>query len=135
MMTIDEAFDIFWAAWPRRVARKDAFKAFVRAIRGGVSLDELLEGIDRYKAGKPDWQDFAHAATWLNGERWTDEWEAAPRLSPRQQADIANTVKLHRDDPIFHAIGRLRGSMPPSNADGEWWFPADEVARAKEMAN
>ncbi len=134
-MTVDDLFSIFWDAWPKRVARKDARKAFDRAIRT-ASLETILEGVERYRAGKPEWQDYAHAATWLNGERWADEWENAPRqLTAQQRADMASKVRLHRDDPLFQAIARSRGEHPPTTADGNWYFPIEEVERAKGMAN
>lgn len=67
-------FDRFWSAYPRKVGRKAAMKAFAKAIKL-TSIEDILGGVEDYKRHKPDWQHFCHPATWLNGERWDDEWE------------------------------------------------------------
>lgn len=67
-------FEQFWQAYPRRVARLAAEKAFMKA-RKRATLQELLDGIARYKAGKPDYADYCYPATWLNAGRWMDEYE------------------------------------------------------------
>ena len=67
-------FDEFWQAYPRKVAKKEARKAFEKAIRE-VSLPEILEAIEAYKRGKPEYCDFCHPSTWLNQGRWEDEYE------------------------------------------------------------
>lgn len=70
------AFDRFWQAYPRKVAKAAARPVFERILsKGRVTADELVAGAERYAiatAGK-DAEHIAHAATWLNGERWTDE--------------------------------------------------------------
>lgn len=65
-------FGRFWSAYPRRDGRKAASKAFNKAILK-VPIEQLLGAITTYIATKPDYQDFAMPASWLNGERWNDE--------------------------------------------------------------
>jgi len=65
-------FERFWKAWPLKVKRDEARKAFSKAI-GRARVDDILAGMNRYIANKPDWQHWAHASTWLNGGRWSDE--------------------------------------------------------------
>lgn len=77
-----EPFDVWWAAYPRKVAKLDARKAW-RAVPAKIGLDDLLELTRRFAdhvVGK-DAEHIAHPATWLNGERWTDE------LPDRSQTD------------------------------------------------
>jgi DNA replication protein DnaC len=66
-------FDNFWALYPRRVARKDSEKAWMR-------LDEKqrADAIEALVAWRKIWaqkeiQYIPHASTWLNGERFYDE--------------------------------------------------------------
>ena len=73
-MTRDEAFETFWRSYPRRVGKGAARKAFEKAIRL-TTLETMLAAIEAYKANKPSWQDYCHPSTWLNGERWDDEWD------------------------------------------------------------
>lgn len=70
-------FDAFWAIYPRRVARKPALEAFLLAVRRGVRATDIAQGASVYAAAREgqDPTKTAHAATWLNQERWTDEPE------------------------------------------------------------
>ncbi|KFB11050.1 hypothetical protein [Nitratireductor basaltis] len=70
----EDAFEIFWANYPRRVAKGNARKAFEKAIKK-TTLCQMLKAIAEYQAHKPAWMDFKHPATWLNSEGWEDEWE------------------------------------------------------------
>ena len=68
----DPEFRAFWACYPRRVGKLDAQKAYKKA-RKLASAEAILDGVERYKRTKPDWQDWAHPSTWLNKGRWMDE--------------------------------------------------------------
>lgn len=63
----------FWEIYPRRSNRPAAIKAFVKASKV-AELQTILDGARRY-ADDPNRvaQYTAHAATWLNGERWEDD--------------------------------------------------------------
>ncbi len=65
------AFDSWWERYPSHVGKKDARRAFAKAVKK-TSLDELIAGLERYKATKPVAREWCNPATWLNGERWTD---------------------------------------------------------------
>lgn len=73
-------FDAFWAVYPRRVAKQPALEAWIDAVRSGASANDIVSGAQAYagdRAGK-DPDKTAHAATWLNAKRWTDEVTAPP---------------------------------------------------------
>ena len=76
------AFDAFWKAYPRKVAKPNARKAFAKVLANGVTIDTLLAAIDRQKRSqqwqKDSGQFIPHPATWLNQERWTDAVDAMP---------------------------------------------------------
>src|SRR5689334_4632778 len=83
---IEADFDLFWAKYPRRVAKLAAMKAFAKA-RTVATLDELLAGVDNYIRHKPDYADWAHASSWLNAGRWMDEYEVEierPKVEGRE---------------------------------------------------
>lgn len=67
-------FNRFWQAYPRRVAKAAARREFAKAILK-APIESILAGVEAYKRNKPDYQDWAHARTWLYNERWEDEWE------------------------------------------------------------
>jgi hypothetical protein len=75
---LHEAFDRFWAIYPRRVAKKVAREKFIRVVqRGEATADGLVTGAERYatqmrrEARPPD--KICHPTTWLNQGRWEDE--------------------------------------------------------------
>lgn len=72
-MSEQSEFEAFWAAYPRRVAKLAAKKAYDKALKL-TTHEEIMAGVARYKAGKPDYADWCHAATWLNQGRWDDEY-------------------------------------------------------------
>jgi len=86
-MTTDEQFEAFWRGFPRRIAKANARKAFMKAIKL-TSLEVMLEAVTKYVACKPEYQDYCHPASWLNSQRWEDEWEPqqpkAPKYAPPQ---------------------------------------------------
>lgn len=81
-MKSDESFEIFWNSFPRKIAKANARKAFAKAIKL-TTLEIMLDAVTKYVACKPDWQDYAHPASWLNGERWDDQWEPQQPKAPR----------------------------------------------------
>lgn len=92
-MTREEEFSNFWRAFPRKIAKANARKAFDKAIKL-TTMEILLDGITKYVANKPDYQDYCHPASWLNAQRWEDEWEPqqpkAPRYSQPQFTSTAS---------------------------------------------
>jgi hypothetical protein len=71
-----EEFEAWWQHYPKRVARKEAERAFLKA-RKSASLEELIAGAKRYAASITDPKFTAHPATWLNAGRWSDEGPGA----------------------------------------------------------
>lgn len=84
--SIEAEFEVWYAAYPRHVAKGQALKAY-RAARKKTDAKTLLDGIERYRRIKPDYADWAHPATWLNGERWLDE-DSPGGSSGRDQYDV-----------------------------------------------
>lgn len=73
-------FDAFWAIYPRKVAKQPALEAYLAVVRRGVAPHEIASGASAYagaRAGR-DPEKTAHATTWLNQGRWTDEIEQPP---------------------------------------------------------
>ena len=69
-----DLFAVFWAAYPRKVGKKDAMKAFtVIAPNRGV-VDYMVEAIEVQRRSRQWCEGFIPwPATWLRGERWTDD--------------------------------------------------------------
>lgn len=71
-----DGFAQFWAAYPRKVGKLAAEKAYRQAVKQ-ASAGELLEGVQRYLRTKPSYADWCHPKTWLNQGRWMDEASAS----------------------------------------------------------
>lgn len=78
-------FDAFWKAYPKKVGKDDARKAFARRKVDDGLLELMLSAIETQQRSK-QWQDeggrfIPHAATWLNRGQWQDEGSdvAGPR--------------------------------------------------------
>lgn len=71
----DLFFEQFWQAYPRKVSKQTAYKAFSRLNVTQEILDKMLQAIELQKKSD-QWQDeryIPHPTTWLNGARWNDE--------------------------------------------------------------
>lgn len=76
------AFDRFWSAYPKKVGKEAARKAFTKAK---ASLDVMLAAIERQKNSqqwkRDNGQYIPNPATWLNQGRWDDEVQGqAPKV-------------------------------------------------------
>jgi len=108
-------FDDFWLLFPRRVARKGALKAWSR-----LSADERMAAITALVDWRRVWamrelQYVPHAATWLNGERWTDELPeefTRQQIRPSAQAEYKPGAVAERSvmpDKVRDALAKMRG--------------------------
>lgn len=73
-LDVQEAFDRFWSAYPRRVGKADARKAFTDAVKRAGGIDRMLDTIVVWTA---EWQarpQFCpYPATWLRRDGWDDD--------------------------------------------------------------
>lgn len=75
-----DRFDEFWAAYPRKEGSKEkARKSWARQSLDSIA-DVILADIAKRKQSHPSWHErrfILHPTTYLNGQRWEDEWEPA----------------------------------------------------------
>lgn len=95
---MNEFEDIFWPNWPNKKAKAAARKAFVKA-RKIASLETIMAGVQEYVAKKEDYRAWMHPATFLNGERWDDEYEQPDNALKRglYAAVVAREPQNHTD--------------------------------------
>lgn len=100
-------FDAFWKAYPRKVGKQDAAKAWGKIKPGADLLQAMLDAITAQKEGadwrREDGEFIPHPATWLRGGRWLDE------------------VRPYTPPPI---------KLPPG-----WWESKEGMAAAGAMLN
>lgn len=101
-----EFSETFWPAYPNKVGKPKAFKAFV-AARKFAAMPAIMAGLSRYVDAKPHDRQWLNPATFLNQERWADQPAASDAKPP------VNGNGSHPFDPgneqdamIALAIGR-----------------------------
>jgi hypothetical protein len=105
-------FRDFWNAYPRKVAKPNSEKAYARAL-GFATHEQIMAGLVLAREHWTDPKFIPHPATWLNGQRWTDEHE--PVIA---QANIANRSQSRTDARRMGAARALaRYDTPQSGQD------------------
>lgn len=76
-----DRFGEFWSAYPRKVAKPEALKAWIRIKPDDETFDAIMAGLAAAKTSrdwaKDDGQFIPHPSTWLNQRRWEDQLETA----------------------------------------------------------
>lgn len=88
---IAQSFDTFWASYPRKVGKGQARKAFAAAVKK-ADVENILAGLEKYKAqvSSESIEFVAHPSTWLNGERWDDDYETEVSKRGRRERKQRN---------------------------------------------
>lgn len=72
-----ERFALFWKAYPRKVAKANAEKAWNKLKADTELFGEIMSALEIQKRSsqwnKDDGQFIPHASTWLNQRRWEDD--------------------------------------------------------------
>lgn len=75
-------FEAFWLAYPRRIAKPDAVKAWKKLDPDSALCDRIMVALDQHKRSEGWTKDggsfIPHPATWLNKQRFNDELALAP---------------------------------------------------------
>ena len=72
-----KSFDLFWAVYPRKVAKKKAIQAWIKLAPDPSLIDLIVTDVEQ-RISSAEWrkengQFIPHPATYLNGERWKDQ--------------------------------------------------------------
>lgn len=94
----DDAFDVFWTAYPKKVGKEAARKSFAKVK---VPIQTLTAAIQRQKSSdqwtRDNGQYIPNPATWLNQGRWEDELTtSAQRVSQDYGDRTANIERMQR---------------------------------------
>lgn len=104
-----DGFEQFWKAWPNKVGKRAAEKAFKAARRRRNSAEDILAGVARYVATKPPDRPWLNPATFLSQDRFNDD------PAPVQR-------KLVGAEHFFAAAERMRNEREYREANsGDRW--------------
>jgi hypothetical protein len=87
--TLEESFDRFWDAYPRKDAKQAAQKAWRKLKPDADLVATIVAAVERQAKGWKDPQFIPLPASWLNGARWNDQ---GPRVR-----DGPTAVAMWRD--------------------------------------
>jgi uncharacterized protein YdaU (DUF1376 family) len=99
-----ELFDLFWKAYPKKVGKDAAYKAFAKRKPDEQLVKTMIASV-RKQADTEQWkkdggQFIPHASTWLNEGRWQDETEIGAeqdwRITRKGVEDMAEKLGLGR---------------------------------------
>lgn len=74
-------FEEVWKAYPHKVSRVAADRAYRAARKRGIKRETILNGAAQYVASKPVDRAWMNLATFINQERWNDR--PAPIQAPK----------------------------------------------------
>lgn len=91
-------FERFWKAYPKKVAKIAASKAFTKVMREQRNpdsfIDALIKSVERYKRSeqwsKDNGKFIPYPATFLNGGRWMDEIDMPATQMPSKTGAFLN---------------------------------------------
>lgn len=113
----DPDFERFYAAFPKRVGRKAAEAAWMKAMKDGADAAVVIAGAKRYADERED-EDSKYTkqpATWLNHGCWEDE----PQRRRREQTVSENDQRIAQFLRGSDGPGRpeqSRRQLPPGEA-------------------
>lgn len=96
-------FEKLWHLYPRKERKTDAFKAYVKAIKKGITNQTIQNGIVAYKkhiaSNKIEPKFIKQGGTWFYQECWNDEYSIEQRSqSSKQQSFTEKMEELFGDD-------------------------------------
>ena len=103
-------FDAFWRAYPRKVGKGAAQKAWAVAVRK-ADPEKIVDGVQRYPW--PEDPSFVpHASTWLNGQRWDDE---LPNMKPAKMSQAELDDQEAKRVEFLKDLHRRAGHVSENN--------------------
>lgn len=96
-------FEKLWHLYPRKERKTDAFKAYVKAIKKGITNQTIQNGIVAYKkhiaSNKIEPKFIKQGGTWFYQECWNDEYSTEQRSQYSQQQSFTEKMEeLFGDD-------------------------------------
>ena len=91
-MTINDQkkiwFAEFWKEYPKKVGKADAEKKFNSKCKSEKTFKEIMDGLNKQNQtvfSKRETKYIPNPSTWLNQERWNDEYDDGQGLSREEQ--------------------------------------------------
>ena len=95
----EQSFAIFWAKYPRKVSKQEAFKAWKNLTKKAqkAATDAIDAHRDYWLKTDREKDKIPHAATWLRGKRWEDEVNFTPVAQDVAQKKFHETERKNAE--------------------------------------
>ena len=121
-------FEAFWDIYPRKISKRNAWKAYFSAIKL-AKPEEILQGLEASIVGR-DWASaemkfIPHASTWINGRSWEDTFEEQPKhkgKAKKKQAPIDYRPHLKGESCDYWAAAKQDLTDMVGAYDFQSWF-------------
>jgi len=121
-LAVDINFEKFWTAYPRKVAKAAALKAWKKEAGYLTDVQDRIFAALEWQKKQPQWikddgQFIPHAATWLNQRRWEDISKVFPTAKPTLVPPILREARPSEDeirkgrDFLNQTLSKLAGKM------------------------
>ena len=132
--TSDESLEFlkFWEAYPRKVGKPNAARAFAKALRTATAED-IMSGLFTHLPAwaESDPQFTPHPATWLNRNGWTDFPPPITRRNPDKNYSQPPAKRTETETDRLMKQLVADGIMRPT-ADGSYEeVPIEELSKTK----
>lgn len=103
-------FEEFWKVYPKKKAKDDALKAFVKRKPDAALVARMVDAVAA-QSMSPEWQKdggqfIPYPATWLNDGRWQDESVTLPIAMPSKSIEHTNQLLRKQDEHAAEAEAR-----------------------------
>lgn len=92
-VSLESRFDALWKLYPKKAGRINALNDYKRAVKDGVTDEEIAAGIARYveyiQTRNTDPQYILQGSTFFHQRRWTDEYTIPVRSQNAEQSGDA----------------------------------------------
>lgn len=99
---IKESFEELWKLYPNKKGKAESYKKFTKAIKEGVSLETIKEGILKYinyieiEHIKPQY--IKNGSTWFNQKCWEDDYTINRKPTTKDIATKINFMNFLKED-------------------------------------
>ena len=111
---IEPLFEEFWNAYPRKLDKAKAFRAFKSALKR-TKFEDILAGVIAYRNDPSRNPEFTkYPATWLNNDAWENAASPAPESEALERARIRREKELAASNAFLaEQKERESNSAPP----------------------
>lgn len=93
-----DGFEQFWKAWPNKVGKPAAKKAYASCLKRKNAHSDIMEGMATYIETKPPDRPWLNPATFLNQERFNDMPAQVYQSQPKGLAGVRANLQQEISD-------------------------------------